>query len=145
MLYSRLIHHHLSKMDREAALIAYDNLLSSFPDNQVNPRIPVRDWTAICEYLVELNMTREAAVEVERMAYAYPQDPSIIRPCIQGGEAAFMANELQRAMWLFEKAKSLNPPAAFSSRIETGIEKVKKRLDNRPKWAKEPPKQKLPV
>ncbi len=137
-MYGRLIHHHLAKQDREAALIAYDNLLSSFPDNHIDPRIPVRDWIVVCEYLTELNMNREASVEYERLVKAHPDDPSVVRACIQGGEAAFLANEVRRALDLFEKAKSFNPPAGFSSRIESGIEKCRKRLDNLPKWAKEP-------
>ncbi|MEW6212290.1 MAG: rhomboid family intramembrane serine protease, partial [Acidobacteriota bacterium] len=139
-MYGRLIHHHLSNQDKEAALIAYDNLLSSFPDNHVNPRIAVRDWIVVCEYLTDLNMNREASVEYERLVKAYPDDPSIVRACIQGGEAAFLANEVRRALDLFEKAKSFNPPAGFSSRIETGLEKCRKRLNNLPKWARQPSK-----
>jgi membrane associated rhomboid family serine protease len=137
-MYGRLIHHHLSKQDRDAALIAYDNLLSAFPDNHVDPRIPVRDWMGVCEYLTELNMNREASVEYERLVKAHSDDASIVRACIQGGEAAFLANEVKRALALFEKAKSFNPPAGFSSRIESGLEKCRKRLDNLPRWAKEP-------
>jgi hypothetical protein len=147
-MYGRLIHHHLSKQDKEAALIAYDNLLSCFPDNEVNPRIAVRDWTVLCEYLRDLNMNREAGVEIERMAKAFPDDASIMRACIIGGEAAFLSNDVNRSLWLFEKAKSFNPPVGLMNRIDAGLEKCRKRLDNMPKWAKEPPKtgqRKIPV
>ncbi len=129
--YSRLIRHHLSRQDREAALYAYDNLLSAFPDNQVAPHIPARDWLTICEYLSELNMTREAAVEFERMAKACPNDPVTVKACMLGGEAALAVNENKRALQMFEYAMTLNPPTAYASRIHAGIEKVKLRMNYR--------------
>jgi uncharacterized protein HemY len=66
-MYGRLIRQHLANEDREAALYAYDSLLSAFPDDNVAPRIPVRDWISICEYLRESDLNREAAVEYERL------------------------------------------------------------------------------
>jgi membrane associated rhomboid family serine protease len=137
-MYGRLIRYHLEKQDKEAALYAYDNLLSSFPDNAVNVQIPVRDWLTICEYLREVEMNREAGVEYERLATAHPSDSLTVIACVQGGEAALLAHDNKRALKLFEQAKSLNPPTPLASRIEAGLQKCNMRLDNRPKWVKQP-------
>jgi len=137
-MYGRLIRHHLSKQDKEAALYAYDNLLSSFPDNHLDVRIPARDWIAICQYLTEINMIRESAVEYERLANASLDDPLTIRACIEGGEAALAVHDNQRALRLFEKAQKIGPPQGFSSRVVAGLDKCKLRLGGRPKWASHP-------
>ena len=134
--YGLLIHHHLSGEDREAALYAYDGLLSCFPDNSVAVHIPVRDWLVICEYLHEIDMNREAAVEYERLVAAYPNDPMTIRACVQGGEAALAAHDNDRALRLFSMAMSLNPPSTYFVRAESGMDKCKTRLGNQPTWVK---------
>ncbi len=139
-MYGRLIRYHLSKEDKEAALYAYDNLLSAFPDKEVRVRIPVRDWMIICEYLREVQMNREASVEFERLAKAWPDDPNAVRASVQGAELALMASEPERALMLFEMAGQMNPPAPFANRIHTGAEKCKKILQNRPDWKRKQPK-----
>jgi membrane associated rhomboid family serine protease len=139
-LYGRVIRHHLNAGDREAALYAYDNLLSAFPDNQVNPKIPARDWIVICEYLQESQMNREAAVEYQRLAVAWPDDPMAVRACVQGGEAALNAHDNQRALKLFETARDSAPSSMYAARIEAGLEKAKQRLDHRPNWVKKGPR-----
>jgi membrane associated rhomboid family serine protease len=136
-MYGRLIRHHLMQNDKEAALFAYDNLLSSFPDNNIAVRIPVRDWMAICDYLREVEMNREAGVEYERLVKAFPDDPNIIRAALQGGEAAFLAQDTERAYRLFEMAETMNPPAALANKIQVGKERCEKILSLRPKWAKQ--------
>ncbi|HWP45129.1 MAG TPA: rhomboid family intramembrane serine protease [Blastocatellia bacterium] len=139
-LYGNVIRHHLANEDREAALYAYDSLLSAFPDNQVNPKIPARDWIVICEYLQEAQMNREAAVEYERLAKAWADDPLAVRACVQGGEAALLAHDNQRALKLFEIARDSAPSSLYSGRIEAGIEKAKLRLNHRPSWVKKGPR-----
>ena len=139
-MYGRLIQHHLSNNDREAALYAYDNLLSSFPDDKLEPRIPARDWITICEYLAEAEMLREAAVEYERLANTHPNDPMTVRACVQGGEAAVTVFDNERALRLFEKARALNAQGGLKIRMESGLDKCKMRLEHRPTWVKEPPK-----
>jgi tetratricopeptide (TPR) repeat protein len=139
LLYARLIRHHLSNGDKEAALYAYDGLLSCFPDTAVDVHIPIRDWLLICEYLREHEMNREAAVEYERLAVAYPDDPLALRAYMQGGEAALEAHDNERALRLFEKAHD-RAPSPLLSRIEAGINKCNLRINNRPVWVKEPPK-----
>jgi hypothetical protein len=139
-MYGRLIRHHLAKQDKEAALYAYDNLLSSFPDNHLDVRIPARDWLAVCEYLTEVNMIKEASVEYERLANACPDDALAIRACVQGGEAALAVHDNQRALRLFEKAQKTGVPPGFSSRVAAGLDKCKLRLNNRPNWVTKPPK-----
>src|ERR1044072_5944022 len=104
-MYGRLIRYHLSKEDKEAALYAYDNLLSAFPDKEVRVRIPVRDWMIICEYLREVQMNREASVEFERLAKAWPDDPNAVRASVQGAELALMSSEPERALMMFEMAE----------------------------------------
>ena len=137
--YGRLIRHHLGNNDLEAALYTYDNLLSAFPDDQVSAshsrarlaaavRIPARD-----------GHDREAAVEYERLAKAQPDDPLTSRACVQGGEAALIANDLERALRLFEQAQTKNIPIALAGRIEAGLDKCRQRLASRPKWVKKPP------
>jgi membrane associated rhomboid family serine protease len=139
IVYGRLIRHHLTNNDTEAALYAYDNLLSAFPDNKVEPRIPARDWLLLCEYLREMGLLREAAVEYERLVKAQPDDPLTVRACVQGGEAALIANDLERAVRLFERASGMNAPIALAGRVDAGLEKCRQRLSNRPKWVEKPP------
>ena len=138
--YARIIHIHLANNDKEAALYAYDALLSSFPDHNVAPRVALRDWMVICEYLVESEMKKEAAVEYERLLNAYPGEPGAIRAAVQGGEVALQTGQTERALKLFESGKTLSPSPALAARMMTGIERCQKILDNRPNWVKSPPK-----
>lgn len=135
-LYGRLIRYHLSNGDKEAALFAYDNLLSSFPDNNMAVRIPVLDWMTICDYLREAEMNREAGVEYERLVKACPDDPNAMRASIQGGESALLAQDIERAYRLFQMAQAMNPPAALTSKVQTGIERCEKILSVRPQWVR---------
>ncbi len=154
-MYGRLIRHHLANNDKEAALYSYDNLLSAFPDDQIAPRIAIQDWLTICDYLLEAEMNREAAVEYERLAKAYPDNKLATRACVQGGEAALAVHDNKRALTLFEMGKALDPQGPLGFRIETGLEKCRKRLEFRNTWAPPPAKpaekpqdlqkQKLPV
>jgi membrane associated rhomboid family serine protease len=134
-MYGRLIRYHLANDDKEAALFAYDNLLSSFPDNDMAVRIPVRDWMVICEYLRDAEMNREAGVEYERLVKAWPDDPNTVRASVQGGESSLLAQDIDRAYRLFQIADSLNPPAPLAGKVRTGIERCEKILSLRPKWA----------
>jgi membrane associated rhomboid family serine protease len=138
--YARIIHIHLANNDKEAALYAYDALLSSFPDHNVAPRVALRDWMVVCEYLVESDMKKEAAVEYERLLAAYPGEPGSIRAAVQGGEVALQTGQIERALKLFEAGKTLSPSPALAARMMTGIERCQKILDNRPNWVKSPPK-----
>jgi membrane associated rhomboid family serine protease/outer membrane protein assembly factor BamD (BamD/ComL family) len=139
--YSRLIRVHLNEQDREAALYAYDSLLSAFPDDRVDPRIPVRDWLTICEYLRERQMTREAGVEYERLVKAFPDDALTGKAAVQGGEAALAANDVERALRLFVAAQaSPSLPTALANRADMGVERCEKILNHRPSWTKKPPK-----
>ncbi|HXG93549.1 MAG TPA: rhomboid family intramembrane serine protease [Blastocatellia bacterium] len=139
-MYGRLIRYHLSRQDKEAALYAYDCLLQAFPDDNVAARIPARDWIAICEYLRESDMIREASVEYERLMNAWPDDPLAVRAAVQGADAALMCQDTQRALKMYERAQAMNPPKVLISGIEAGIEKCRRILDNRPAWVKQPPK-----
>jgi tetratricopeptide (TPR) repeat protein len=139
-MYGRLLRYHLNKNDREAALYAYDSLLSAFPDNQINVRIPPRDWIAICDFLSEMEMHREASVEYERLVKAWPEDANSVRAAVLGGEAAFMVQDIERALGLFEMAEKLNTSQAFAHRINTGAEKCRRILANRPDWKRKNPK-----
>jgi hypothetical protein len=130
-MYGRLIHHHLANGDKEAAVYAYDGLLSSFPDDRVDPFIPVRDWMLVCDYLKDMGMNREAAVEYERLAGAHPQDPLSSRAALSGGESALAANDNALAMRLFIKARDLNTQPGLLPKIEAAIDKCRIRLENR--------------
>jgi membrane associated rhomboid family serine protease len=140
-MYGRLIRHHLADGDKEAALYAYDSLLSAFPDDNVAPRIAARDWTAICEYLRESEMNREAAVEYERLVNACPDDPLVSRAAVQGGEVALAAGDVERALRLFQKAVAMNAPEQLGGRASAGVEKCNQILSHRPNWVN---KQKKP-
>lgn len=122
-LFARVIRQHLSKGDKEAALYAYDSLLSAFPEDQVTPKLPVRDWLMICQYIRELDMNREAAIEYERLAKTCPSDPLAVRACLEGGESALVINDLGLAIRLFEMALTLNPTDVYQSRARLGIDK----------------------
>jgi tetratricopeptide (TPR) repeat protein len=138
-MYGRLIRVHLSKNDKEAALYAYDNLLSALPDNKVAVRIPVRDWLSICEYLREAGLNREAGVEYERFVDAYPDDPLASRAAVQGGDAALIASDTKRALKLFETAEAMNLAGPLASRAVVGAEKCRRILAASPKWTKQEP------
>lgn len=120
-MYARVIRQHFAQGDKEGALYAYDGLLSSFPDDAVNPKIFIRDWMMICEYVRELGMPLEASVEYERLVKTCLDDPLVIRACIQGGEAALAADHKERALRLFEWAMTLNPSGAYQNRIARGL------------------------
>jgi len=141
-MYGRLIRHHLANQDKEAALYAYDGLLSAFPEDKVAPKIPSRDWMQICEYLQESGLNREAGVEYERLVNAWADDRLVPRAAVQGGEAALGAHDVDRALSLFQKAEAANPPEPYAARAQVGAEKCKRILDARPDWASraaEPP------
>lgn len=139
-MYARLIRQHLAGQDKEAALYAYDGLLSAFPDNNVAPRIPARDWIVICEYLQESEMNKEAAVEYERLVNACPNDPLLTRAAVQGGDVALLIHDVDRALRMFEKAEAANAAGAYAERAHTGIEKCQRILALRPNWTKNPQK-----
>ncbi|HJZ69380.1 MAG TPA: rhomboid family intramembrane serine protease, partial [Blastocatellia bacterium] len=137
-MYGRLIRHHLARDDKEAALYAYDSLLTAFPDDNVAPRIAARDWIVVCDYLRESEMNREAAVEYERLVNACGDDPLALRAAIYGGEAALAANDVDRALRLFQKAGAMNAPEQLGVRARAGIEKCNRILSQRPNWGKKP-------
>lgn len=135
-MYARLIRNHLEDQDTEAALYAYDGLLSAFPEDNIAPRIPTRDWIQICEYLQTSGLSREAGVEYERLVKAWPDDRLILRAALQGGEAALIAKDVDRAFNLFQKAESTNPAEPFAMRVQAGLDQCRRILDARPKWEK---------
>jgi len=135
-MYGRLIRYHLQRNDKEAALLAYDNLLSVFPDNNICPRIPTREWITICDYLREAQMNREAAVEYERLSNAWPDDANTVRALVQGAECALIVLDPERALRMFERAEKLAPPLALASKIVTGLEKCHRILENHPNFKK---------
>ena len=143
-MYARLIRQHLANDDKEAALYAYDSLLSAFPDNNVAPKIPPRDWIMICEYLRESDMNREAAVEYERLVEAWPDDGMTSRAAVQGGEVALLVADVDRAYKLFQKAEELYAAEPYASRARMGIEKCTKILELRPKWTRPKPRPQAP-
>ncbi len=143
-MYARLIRLHLAREDKEAAVYAYDGLLSAFPDDNVAPRIPARDWIAICEYLRESDMNLEAAIEYERLVKACADDPLASRAAVQGGEAALQAADVDRAFELFKKAEAMNAVEPYGTRARAGVEKCNKILDQRGKWTKQPPAPRVP-
>jgi membrane associated rhomboid family serine protease len=137
-MYARLIHQHLACRDKEAALYAYDGLLSAFPDNNVAPRIPARDWIVICEYLQESEMNQEAAVEYERLVNACPDDPLLTQAAVHGGEVALAVHDVDRALRMFEKANAAHAAGPYGEHIRAGIEKCQRILALRPHWTKKP-------
>lgn len=130
-MYTQLIKHHLEKGDKEAALYTYDNLLLAFPDNKVEPNIPAKEWLVLCEYLEELEMSHEAAVEYERLANFCTDTEILSRACVQGGEAAFESGDLQRAIRLFEKIASRNLQDSAAARARLGLEQAQWQLNRR--------------
>ena len=136
--YAQLIRLHLANGDREAALYAYDGLLSSYPDGaEIKVRLPIRDWLSLCDYLHESGMDKEAAVEYERLANAFPDDPATMRAYQQGGECAMSVLDDERALRLLECAKARRPVDPVASRIEANLQKVQSRLLQRPAWTKD--------
>ena len=136
-IYARLIRFHLAHHDKEAALYAYDALLTALPDEEVRPEIPVRDWLAICEYLRESDMVREAAVEYERLVKSCPNETMVISACVLGGEAALQVHDNARALRLFETAEALRPGDGYASRVMNGLDKARLRQEHRPAWKKQ--------
>jgi len=143
-MYGRLIRQHLTNQDPEAALYAYDSLLSAFPDDNVAPRIPARDWLSICEYLKDSDMNQEAAVEYERLVDACPDDPLAPRAAVQGGEVALSVADVDRAFKLFKRAEAMNAPEPYGARARMGIEKCSKILERRPNWKSQPARPRRP-
>lgn len=139
-MYARLIRLHLAGGDKEAALYAYDGLLTAFPDNKVEPRLPARDWIVICEYLRESEMNTEAAVEYERLVNACEDDPVLARAAVQGGEVALLNHDAARALRMFKRAEAASAGGPLAERAQVGIEKCQKILALQPKWVTNPQK-----
>ncbi len=139
-MYARLIRLHLAGGDKEAALYAYDGLLTAFPDNNVAPRLPARDWIVICEYLRESEMNTEAAVEYERLVNACEDDPVLARAAVQGGEVALLNHDVARALRMFKNAEAAGAGGPLAERALVGIEKCQKILALQPKWVTNPQK-----
>ncbi|MEK6325222.1 MAG: rhomboid family intramembrane serine protease [Acidobacteriota bacterium] len=137
-MYARLIRQHLTSGDKEAALYAYDSLLSAFPDDNVAPRIPTRDWIAICEQLRETEMNREAAVEYERLVNTWPEDPLVSRAAVDGGEVALSVGDVDRALRMFQKAEAMLVIEPYAERARIGIEKCSRIATVRGNWVKQP-------
>jgi membrane associated rhomboid family serine protease len=124
LLYSRLIRLHLTRGDKEAALYAYDSLLSAFPEDRVNDaKLPCRDWMMICGYVKELGMYREAAIEFERLAKSWPNDALAVRACMEGGDAALLGNDENLALRMYEQVLAKSPTDVYASRARLGIDK----------------------
>ena len=121
--YAQIIRHHLSRSDKQAALTAYDALLFGFPEDQINPRIPAKDWMSICDYVYNSGMILEAAVEYDRLATAWQTGSLALRACVQGGEAALFMNDQERAVRLFEKALDMRPTEAYEARARRGLDR----------------------
>ncbi len=131
--YCAVIRQHIARNDKESALYIYDSLLSGFPEDAMNPKIPVRDWMVICEYLRELGMVREAGFEYERLAKACPDDPLSVRACIQGAEVALTDNDKARAFRLYQMALLRNPSPVYESKIRLGLDNCQGYLNSRDK------------
>jgi membrane associated rhomboid family serine protease len=127
-VYTKLIRQHLQYDDKEAALYAYDNLLLAFPDNRIEPQIPPDDWITLCQYLEDVDMRHEAAVEYLRFATRCPDDPLVARACAQGGEASLATNDIMLAIMLFNKI-DLRGQSSFSARARLGLEQCQSRLN----------------
>ncbi|MEW6126689.1 MAG: rhomboid family intramembrane serine protease [Acidobacteriota bacterium] len=127
-IYTQLIRHHIENSDKEAALYAYDNLLLAFPDNKIEPNIPAEDWFKLCEYLEEIDMRHEAAIEYFRFVRCCPDDAAVPRACVQGAEAAFASQDIQLAIKLFEKVDINDYQSAYAARARIGLAECKARL-----------------
>jgi membrane associated rhomboid family serine protease/thioredoxin-like negative regulator of GroEL len=138
-MYARLIRHHLASGDKEAALYAYDSLLSEFPENSVTPRIAAIDWISICEHLKASDLNREAAVEYERFVNACPDDPLVSRAAVEAGEVALSVSDSDRALRMFQKAVAMHVIEPYAERARIGIEKCKRIAEIRGTWATHPP------
>ena len=133
-LYGRVIRHHLAHGDKEAALYAYDALLCAAPEGQESVQIPARDWFTICEYLKSSGLCKEASVEFERLAYAWPDTPFAGRACLQGGDAALATNNYSQALKLFRFGASLNSAGPLASKIEAALSACEEKIAGLPAW-----------
>jgi membrane associated rhomboid family serine protease len=133
-LYGRVIRYHLAHGDKEAALYAYDALLTAAPEGEGAVQIPVRDWFTICEYLKSAGMGKEASVEFERLAVACADTPFAARACLQGGEAAQTAGDYARAQKLFELGSTMNPTSPLAARLEAALASCHGRIAELPAW-----------
>jgi membrane associated rhomboid family serine protease len=127
--YSQLIEHHMGQGDKEAALYAYDNLLLAFPDNKIEPNIPSEDWFKLCEYLEEIDMRHEAAIEYLRFVSCCPDDVAVPRACVQGAEAAMASQDIRLAVRLFEKVDINDFQSAYAARARIGLAECNARLN----------------
>jgi membrane associated rhomboid family serine protease len=121
--FIKLIQHHLSQGNKSAALQSYKTLLSMFPRQEDKPVLPVYEWMLLCDFMRQTGLSGVASFEYERLANAYPDTPNAVRACVQGGEAALIAQDINRAFRLFEISLTMNPVEAFEIRARRGIEK----------------------
>ncbi|HUK90594.1 MAG TPA: rhomboid family intramembrane serine protease [Blastocatellia bacterium] len=133
-LYSRVIRHHLALGDKEAALYAYDALLSAAPEGEEDVRIPPRDWFTICDYLKSAGMVKEAAVEFERLANTWPDTPFAARACLQGSDAALAVNNYAQALNLLRLGAGLSSAGPLASKLEAALTACEERIAQLPVW-----------
>lgn len=143
-IYSRLIQQYLDLGEKEAALFAYDNLLSTFGNEKPALSIPPRQWMMVCDSLVEREMLREAAVEYRRLAAHYPQQPFAIKALLNSGDIFLTKlNSPREALASYEAGLTLNPThPAWVKRLQEGKARATARLQL--KGLETPPRPGLP-
>lgn len=142
--YARQIPQYIDLGDKESALYVYDSLLTTFGDEKPQLTISPRHWMVVCDYLVEREMFREAAVEYRRLAEHYPQQPFAVKALLNSGDTFLTKlNSTKEALASYEQGLALNPTQlAWVNRLQEGKARATARLQ--PKSLEMPPRPGLP-
>ena len=98
--YHQLINLHLRAQQMPQALHAYNLMLETYAVNEKQHRLAARDWMMLGDYLRSHSMLAEAAVEYEKLGFAY--EPEEI-----GFLAFVLAAEMQMQLRQYEYAANI--------------------------------------
>ena len=98
--YHRLINFHLRAQQMPEALNAYNLMLGTYAVNEKQHHLAARDWMMLGDYLRNYSMLAEAAVEYEKLGFAY--EPEEI-----GFLAFVLAAETQMQLRQYEFAANI--------------------------------------
>lgn len=129
------IEYSLASGDKDNAAQTYRNLLFAINRDDIELRLPAQDWMTLCDSIRKIGMHREASIECEMMALAYPDTMLAMRACVQGGEAALAINDMTRAMRLFEMALAKNMSNAYEERARRGLDACRNASHSATEWA----------
>jgi hypothetical protein len=114
--------------DRVKALEVYRTMRADREEGTLPPPIPAREWTILCDYLMELKELDEVTLEFEKLGEAHPSHALAVRALVFAAEIQMdHKHNRERAEELFRKAAALRPTnPMWQKRVIDGLAKVER-------------------